>query len=250
MNLLKFIVSLFCFFSFTVCFLTAEKKSFSWEEQKWESEQEKIFWLAIPDWGELREDFYLYPYDKDGYVISDKNMSSFSGFAKAYIYQEGIGYFRVVLEVKKGWIRLKKVWDMKNRKRILRSYNRGVLSGRYIDWYENGQKKTDGCAKNGKKEGFWTEWHPNGQKREEGEWFEGKAHGIFEEWYPTGKKANEQVFKMGLLETGLVWKPNGTICKDSRVEKGRGQLLKYNPEGTPVERCEIKSGKRFLPKGE
>ena len=247
MNLLRFIVSLFCFFSIPVCYLIGEKKSFSWEEQKWESEQEKIFWLAIPDWGELKEDFYRYPHDQNGDVLKKNNKWGYSGFARAYIKQGGMGYFRVVLEVEKGWVGLKKVWDMENRKRILRSYDRGVLAGRYIDWYENGQRKIDGIAKNGKKEGFWKEWYPNGQKREEGEWKEGKAHGIFEEWYPTGKKANEQVFKMGFLDTGLVWKPDGSICKDSRVVKGRGQLLKYNQEGMPLERCEIKSGKRVIP---
>ena len=250
MNLLRFIVSLFCLFSFPVFFLTAAKKGFSWDEQNWKSEQEKIFWLAIPDWGELKEDFYLYPYDKDGDVISDKNKLGFSGFARAYIHQDGMGYFRVVLEVDKGWVELKKVWDMENRKRILRSYNRGVLTGRYIDWHENGQRKIDGHAKNGKKDGVWKEWYSNGQKREEGKWLEGKAHGIFEEWYSTGKKANEQVFYAGILKTALVWKPDGTLCRKSRVEQGEGILLEYNQYGNLIGESEIKSGKRFLPKGE
>ena len=92
MNLLRFIVSLFCFFSFPLCHLMGEKKSFSWEEQKWESEQEKIFWLAIPDWGELKEDFYRYPHDQNGDVLKNNNKWGYSGFARAYIKQEGMGY--------------------------------------------------------------------------------------------------------------------------------------------------------------
>lgn len=237
---------LFSIFSF----LNGQEKGFTWDEQRWESEQEKIFWLAIPDWGELKDDFYQYRYNQRGKPINERKKSGFSGFAKAHIHKEGIGYFRAVLEVEKGWIVTKKVWDTLGQKRILRKYERGVLGGRYIDWYENGKIKTDGIAENGLKDGLWIVWHPNGEKQEEGEWREGKAHGIFEEWYPDGRKANEQVFKRGLLVTALVWKPNGSLCKESRVENGEGLLLKYNQQGDLIGESRISSGKRVLPKGE
>jgi len=224
-----------------------ERDVLNWETQEWKSEQEKAFWLAIPDWGERRTDHYRFRYNQDGERIQYFQTNGYSGYAKGYFFEEGVGFYKMVVQVKNGWITLKKVWHPNGEKHILRSYSEGVLNGRYIDWHSNGVRLLDGMTKNGKKEGFWKEWHPNGQKREEGEWKEGKAHGIFEEWYPTGKKANEQVLKMGFLDTGLVWKPDGSICKDSRVVKGAGQLLKYNQEGMPLERCEIKSGKRVPP---
>ncbi|MAL85359.1 MAG: hypothetical protein CMI23_03255 [Opitutae bacterium] len=79
--------------------------------------------------------------------------SAFSGFAKGYIRSQQGEFFRVLLEVKNGWVVTKKVWDNKGRKKILRSYSRGVLDGRYIDWYPNGNRKLDGLAMDGEKKG-------------------------------------------------------------------------------------------------
>ncbi len=238
---------MFCIFYFHVFLTGTSKKEFSWNDQKWTSEQEKIFWLGIPDWGKLKEDFYLYPNNQNGDVLKENSKLGYSGFAKAYIHEAGIGYFRVVLEVKNGWVVTKKVWDEKGTKRILRKYQKGVLMGRYIDWYKNEQRKVDGVSLDGEKNGLWIEWYSNGQKREEGEWKDGKPYGIFEEWYPNGKKAREQVFKQGILKTALVWKPDGTLCKKSRVIEGEGLLLEYDLDGNLIGESEIMSGKRVVP---
>jgi antitoxin component YwqK of YwqJK toxin-antitoxin module len=129
-------------------------------------------------------------------------------------------------------------------KHNLRSYEKGVLSGRYIDWHPNGERWIDGNAKEGEKAGLWTQWFKNGVKKEEGVWEKGKPEGIFEEWYENGQKATEQIFKNGKLTFGLIWKPNGVKCKKSRVTQETGVLLEYNLEGEVVEERIIKYGKR------
>ena len=227
--------------------LWGNNEVFSWNEQKFESLQERDFWLAVPDWGEIEEDCYLYIFSKKGTKLELDNNSAFSGFAKGYIRSQQGEFFRALLEVKNGWVVTKKVWDNKGRKKILRSYSRGVLDGRYIDWYPNGNRKLDGFAMDGEKKGLWVEWYQNGEKKEEGVWKNGQADGIFEEWYPNGKKAVEQVFKLGHLETALVWKPDGSLCKESGVDNGEGLIHSYNLSGKKIDKYIIKQGKKVVP---
>ena len=38
-------------------------------------------------------------------------------------------------------------------------------NGKSIDWYDNGQKKSEGEFKHNYKDGKWTEWYENGHKK-------------------------------------------------------------------------------------
>ena len=44
---------------------------------------------------------------------------------------------------------------MDNKEEKSLNYSRGVLDGRYIDWYSNGNSKLDGLAMDGEKKGLW-----------------------------------------------------------------------------------------------
>ena len=46
--------------------------------------------------------------------------------------------------------------------------------GRYVSFYENGQKKEEGQYKNGKKHGTWTTWDENGKVLETVEFIDGE----------------------------------------------------------------------------
>ena len=46
--------------------------------------------------------------------------------------------------------------------------------GLYTNWYENGQKESEGTYKNGKLDGLNTMWYENGQKWYEGTFKDGK----------------------------------------------------------------------------
>ena len=51
---------------------------------------------------------------------------------------------------------LGKIYSAMNRK-----------DGKWTEWYENGQKKSEENWKDGKREGKWTVWYENGQLMEE-----------------------------------------------------------------------------------
>jgi|MEHZ01.5.fsa_nt_MEHZ011361189.1_2 hypothetical protein len=238
----RWLVCLFGLLIQIVPFLEAEK--FTWEDQEWSSPQEKEFWFAIPDWGICKSELYKFRYDPKGLRINQSQEAGYSGFARGYFYEEGDGFYRLVVRVDDGWIKMTRISNPSGNNHNLRSYEKGVLSGRYIDWHPNGERWRDGNAKGGEKVGLWAEWYENGVKKEEGVWEKGKPEGIFEEWYENGQKATEQIFKNGKLTFGLVWKPNGEKCKKSRVTQEAGVLLSYNLEGEIVEERIIKYGKR------
>ena len=54
-------------------------------------EQERDFWLALPDWGERELDFHEFRYDAGGKRVVGIDDSFFSGFAKGYFKKEGTG---------------------------------------------------------------------------------------------------------------------------------------------------------------
>ena len=218
---------------------------FDWNSQVWKSDQEREFWMAIPDWGKREPDHYLFRYSKNGDRVQSLLSIGYNGYAKGYFFEESIGFFKFVVKVEDGWVVLKKVWHPNGNNHILRSYVRGTLNGRYIDWHDNGFRAMDGFSKMGNKSGLWKVWYPNGQLREEGYWGNGQADGIFEEWYMCGKKAVEQVFDNGKLISAVVWKPSGERCKNSQVVNGEGVIIKYDKDGKELNRNLIISGKKL-----
>lgn len=134
----RWLVCLFGFLVQIVPFLEAEK--FTWEDQKWSSQQEKEFWFAIPDWGMRELEHYKFRYDQKGQRIKQSQEDGYSGFARGYFYKDGTGFYRLVLRVDDGWVKMIKISNPSGNKHNLRSYEQGVLSGRYIDWYPNGKR--------------------------------------------------------------------------------------------------------------
>ena len=111
-------------------------------------------------------------------------------------------------------------------------YFKGLKNGPYNEWYNNGNKKTQGQYKNGLmigkwkyyhgngfirgkgvfsngdglnktytgipkngRDGEWKFWYDNGQKKEKSQYVEGKLVGISILWYKNGIKEEESTFK-------------------------------------------------------
>jgi antitoxin component YwqK of YwqJK toxin-antitoxin module len=70
-------------------------------------------------------------------------------------------------------------------------------TGKYVEWFKNGQKKLEKNYKNGKEEGPHTEWYENGQKMGEGNYVDGKEDGLKTTWYKNGQKRSESNYKDG-----------------------------------------------------
>ena len=113
-------------------------------------------------------------------------------------------------------------------------------------WYENGQKKSEGNFKDGKRHGLSTIWYENGQKQKEGNWKDGKLDGLWTRWYRNGQKELEGNWKDGKHMSAEVWKPNGEKCPVTNVKDGNGVVVTYYEDGTEVIRVTYKDGELVL----
>jgi len=97
-----------------------------------------------------------------------------------------------------------------------------ILSGKYendklivllelsVELYPNGQKKSEGFIKIGKKEELWTFWYQQGQKKSEGYYKNGNQEGIWVSWFENGEKEFEGNYKNGHEEgQWTTWFENG-----------------------------------------
>lgn len=73
------------------------------------------------------------------------------------------------------------------------------FTGRYITYFETGQKKFEQNLKDGKLDGLSTEWYENGQKKSEQNFTDGQADGLFTTWYANGQKSSETYYKDGKI---------------------------------------------------
>jgi antitoxin component YwqK of YwqJK toxin-antitoxin module len=83
--------------------------------------------------------------------------------------------------------------------------------GRFIYYYMNGQKSSEGEYLNDKHEGLWTYWYENGNKSMEGKYKNDMKYDIWTYWYESGKKKSEGPIKNGHLNGYWVrWYENGS----------------------------------------
>lgn len=83
------------------------------------------------------------------------------------------------------------------RKKSETTYKDGKRDGLLVVWYESGQKKGEGTNKDGKLQGLATTWYENGQKKVEGNYRDGKLEGLFTEWHENGEKKSETPYRDG-----------------------------------------------------
>ena len=91
-----------------------------------------------------------------------------------------------------------------------------ILDGRYLEFYDNGNKKYDILYKNGKRYGLETTFFRNGNRRSKGSFIEDKPNGyVF--WYYESGKLNYRTF----------WY-NGTQIYDAYFYYPDGKIEAYN----------------------
>ena len=62
----------------------------------------------------------------------------------------------------------------------------GIEKVKYEQYYENGQKKSEGKFEDDKKDGLWKDYYENGQLQEEGHYKEGKYEGLWRRYFDNG----------------------------------------------------------------
>lgn len=84
----------------------------------------------------------------------------------------------------------RKMWDKSN---VLFFENQVQGSGKTleVEWYANGNKKSEIPYKDGQQYGRVKRWYPSGQKEEEVMMRNTRVHGLYRSWYDNGNKKME-----------------------------------------------------------
>jgi antitoxin component YwqK of YwqJK toxin-antitoxin module len=111
---------------------------------------------------------------------------------------------------------------LENNGRMYEPGHEEPYTGKYVIYFESGQKRYEGNFLNGKMDGKQIKWHENGQKSYEANFKYGKQEGPYIFWYENGQKSYEANYKKG-KEDGIVtsWDREGNITKTEILENGK-----------------------------
>lgn len=142
-------------------------------------------------------------------------------------------------------------------------YSRGVLDGRYEEFWHNGQKRTVGNFKDGKKEGDWETYYnqftlsskgrfrndakegrwisfwENGALKSQGDFSAGKETGTWKDWSPKNEPVDENsCFESNGQGRFLSYYANKTVKEDYRCLRGipSGAYVKKDADGNVIEK--------------
>ena len=111
---------------------------------------------------------------------------------------------------------------LENNGRMYEPGHEEPYTGKYVIYFESGQKRYEGNFLNGKMDGKQIKRHENGQKSYEANFKYGKQDGPYIFWYDNGQKSYEANYKKG-KEDGIVtsWDREGNITKTEILENGK-----------------------------
>ena len=111
---------------------------------------------------------------------------------------------------------------LENHGRMYEPGQEEPYTGKYVIYYESGQKRYEGNFVSGKMEGKQIKWHENGQMSYEANFKYGKQQGPYIFWYENGQKSYEANYVKG-KEHGVVtsWDREGNITKTEILEYGK-----------------------------
>ena len=133
---------------------------------------------------------------------------------------------------------------------------RGPYTGWVREWSSDAQSqdkegnylKAKYFVKDGKKDGKYEKWSADGKKLKEGHFDDGEREGNWSFWYESGQKKMEIHFgRKILIETAIVWKPNGVPCPTTRVVNGNGTIAVYHDNSEKMEEATLLGGMRTGP---
>ena len=91
------------------------------------------------------------------------------------------------------------------------NYKEGKIDGLYTFYYKNGQKSYEENYKDGIKVGLWTGWDQNGQKSSERFYKNGKVEGLENYWYQSGREYRELTYSNNELISSKEWNEDGSV---------------------------------------
>jgi hypothetical protein len=106
----------------------------------------------------------------------------------------------------------------------------GIYIKKFSDEKVNGEvfrmfgdmKAPLGKMKDGKKEGKWVDWYENGQKEYEETYKNDKINGLSTTWYENGEKESEIKYKDDLITSEIEWSEDGKLSSEKEPQQKNG----------------------------
>lgn len=103
---------------------------------------------------------------------------------------------------------------------------RDDYQGKYISWYDNGQKMMECTFKNKKYDGKYEEWYDNCIKKIECEYMNGILNGQFIKWYKNGIEWRKCTYKNGEYHRKYEeWWEDGKKCREYMFMDGENMSI-------------------------
>ncbi len=127
-------------------------------------------------------------------------------------------FAKEVVDIRDDW------WNGTSEVRIVEKQGKDQRHGRWIAFYQDGQKALEGEYQHDLPIGTFVWWHPTGQKAIEGDYKDGRQSGYWAWWYPSGQAQIRGEYLAGqVCGKWIWWKETGTIA----------QALSYDAQGRP-----------------
>jgi antitoxin component YwqK of YwqJK toxin-antitoxin module/Tfp pilus assembly protein PilF len=131
-----------------------------------------------------------------------------------------------------------------NALRIEGNYDKGVLTGAYKTYHQNGTLSASGeFNKDGKKIGIWKSFNEDNILIEEETYNNGKNSGTTKTYTDKGKLAEEYIYKNDMLQEYKAYDAAGKVIYQNKKDgKSSYDVLLYHPNGNKKREGRIKDG--------
>jgi antitoxin component YwqK of YwqJK toxin-antitoxin module/Tfp pilus assembly protein PilF len=123
------------------------------------------------------------------------------------------------------------------------NYDKGVLTGTYKSYHENGAVAATGEYKNGEKTGLWKSFNDENVLLEEETFNNGKFSGSSKYYTDNGKLAEEYIYKNEMLQEYKAFDPKGNVVYQNKKDgKSSYDVNLFYPNGNKKREGKIKGG--------
>lgn len=119
---------------------------------------------------------------------------------------------------------------------------KGQKQGVWMEWHENGTKKSEVEWNKDYLDGSANSWYSNGILKDTGSTIKGEMNGEWKEYYSNGQLKAHSLSKMGKCVWKKVWKKDGKPCKESNLQDGNGFYFEYKDNGNSRQKRIFKKG--------
>lgn len=118
----------------------------------------------------------------------------------------------------------------------------GQKQGLWLSWYENGNIASKIEWEKDRLSGLYKHWYKNGAIHAFGQTTDGEMNGEWLEYYSNSQLQAHSLNQMGKCVWKKVWRKNGEICGDSKLENGNGFFYEYYENGVPPRKRIFRDG--------